>query len=66
MVSGWFYDMFQRLGPKADIRRARALPLFSEDPTRLPDTLFAGPDLPLAANARARFFGEDLSELPWT
>ena len=59
MVSGWFYDMFQRLGADADTRRARALPLFSEDPTRLPDTLFSGPDLPLAANARARFFGED-------
>ena len=59
MVSGWFYDMFQRLGADAETRRARALPLFSEDPTRLPDTLFSGPDLPLAANARARFFGED-------
>jgi 2-polyprenyl-6-methoxyphenol hydroxylase-like FAD-dependent oxidoreductase len=66
LVSGWFYDMFQRLGSKAEVRRARALPLFSEDPSRLPDTLFSGPDLPLAANARARFFGEDLSELPWT
>jgi 2-polyprenyl-6-methoxyphenol hydroxylase-like FAD-dependent oxidoreductase len=59
MVSGWFYDMFQRLGPEADTRRARALPLFAEDPTRVPDILFSGPDLPLAANARARFFGED-------
>jgi menaquinone-9 beta-reductase len=58
MVSGWFYDMFQRLGPEANERRARALPLLSEDPTRLPDTLFSGPDLALAANARARFFGE--------
>src|SRR5262249_22051962 len=57
-VSGWFYDVFQRLGPDADARRARALPLFAADPTRLPDMLYSGPDLPLAADARARFFGE--------
>jgi 2-polyprenyl-6-methoxyphenol hydroxylase-like FAD-dependent oxidoreductase len=57
-VSGWFYDLFQRLGPEAEARRARALPLFAQDPTRLPDMLFSGPDLPLASNARARFFGE--------
>jgi len=56
-VSGWFYDVFQRLGPEAEARRARALPLFAQDPTRLPDTLFSGPDVPLAADARNRFFG---------
>ena len=60
-VSGWFYDMFQRLGPEADARRARAMPLFGADPTRLPDNLFSGPDLPVAADARARFFAEDVS-----
>ena len=59
MVSGWFYDVFQRLGPKADARRARALPLIAQDPTRPPDMLYSGPDLPVASNARARFFGED-------
>lgn len=58
-VSGWFYDMFQRLGPQADARRARAMPLIAQDPTRPPDHLWSGPDLPLAPNARARFFGED-------
>jgi 2-polyprenyl-6-methoxyphenol hydroxylase-like FAD-dependent oxidoreductase len=60
-VSGWFYDVFQRLGPEADARRARAVPLFAQDPTRLPDMLFSGPDVPLAVDARARFFAEDLS-----
>lgn len=60
-VTGWFYDVFQRLGPDADARRARAMPLFAQDPSRLPDTLFSGPDVPLAADARSRFFGEDLS-----
>jgi 2-polyprenyl-6-methoxyphenol hydroxylase-like FAD-dependent oxidoreductase len=61
VVSGWFYDVFQRLGPEADARRARALPLFAQDTTRLPDVLFSGPDLPLAADARARFFAEDVT-----
>ena len=60
-VSGWFYDIFQRLGPEAEARRARALPLIAQDPTRPPDMLFSGPDLPLAPDARARFFGEDTS-----
>jgi menaquinone-9 beta-reductase len=60
-VSGWFYDIFQRLGPEAEARRARALPLIAQDPTRPPDLLFSGPDLPLGPDARARFFGEDTS-----
>ena len=58
-VSGWFYDVFQRLGPEADARRARALPLIAQDPTRVPDVLFSGPEFPLDASSRARFFGED-------
>ena len=58
MVSGWFYDMFQRLGPEADARRARALPLIAQDPMRPPDNLYSGPDVPVAPDARARFFGE--------
>lgn len=58
-VSGWFYDVFQRLGPEADARRARALPLIAQDPTRVPDVLFSGPEFPLDANSRARFFGDD-------
>jgi 2-polyprenyl-6-methoxyphenol hydroxylase-like FAD-dependent oxidoreductase len=58
-VSGWFYDLFQRLGPEADARRARALPLIAEDPTRVPDVLFSGPEFPLDATSHARFFGED-------
>ena len=57
-VSGWFYDMFQRLGPGAEARRSRALPLIAQDPSRIPDMLFSGPDLPVAPDARSRFFGE--------
>jgi 2-polyprenyl-6-methoxyphenol hydroxylase-like FAD-dependent oxidoreductase len=59
-VTAWFYDMFQRPGPEAETRRAHALPLIGSDPTRVPDVLFSGPDFPLAADAKARFFGKDL------
>lgn len=58
-VTGWFYDIFERPGPEADARRARALPLIAQDPTRAPDTLFSGPEFPLDASSRARFFGEE-------
>lgn len=58
-VSGWFYDVFQRLGPEADARRARGLPLIAQDPTRVPDVLFSGPEFPLNTSSRTRFFGED-------
>src|SRR4051794_11452890 len=50
-VSGWFYDLFQALGPEADARRARALPLIGQDPTRIPDVLFSGPEFPIDAHS---------------
>ena len=58
-VTGWYYDVFQRLGPEADARRARALPLIAEDPTRAPDVITSGPEFPLDGSSRARFFGEE-------
>jgi 2-polyprenyl-6-methoxyphenol hydroxylase-like FAD-dependent oxidoreductase len=58
-VTGWFYDIFQSLGPEADARRARALPLIAEDPARVPDVLFSGPEFPLDEHSRDRFFGEE-------
>ena len=58
-VVGWFYNMFQELGPEADERRKRALPLIAQDPTRVPDVLFSGPEFPLDATSRARFFAEE-------
>jgi len=58
-VTGWFYDLFQRLGPEAEARRSRALPLIAQDPTRVPDVVFSGPEFPMDANSRSRFFGED-------
>lgn len=57
-VEGWFRTVFQDPSPKADLIRKRAMPLLTEDPTRVPDHLFSGPDLPVNEGVRARFFGE--------
>ena len=51
--------MYLGMGPEADARRARAMPLIAQDPSRQPDSLFVGPDLPADKAARKRFFGED-------
>ena len=40
-------------------RRAKALPLIAEDPTRIPDNLTRGPDLPLDESVLRRFNGEE-------
>jgi menaquinone-9 beta-reductase len=58
MVEGWLRALFQDPSPEAEALRARAMPLIAEDPTRVPDHIFSGPDLPLSEHVRARFFGE--------
>jgi 2-polyprenyl-6-methoxyphenol hydroxylase-like FAD-dependent oxidoreductase len=55
----WMSAMYLATGPDADARRARAMPLIAQDPSRQPDALFVGPDLPVDEAARKRFFGED-------
>ncbi len=55
----WMTAMYLGTGPDADARRARAMPLIAQDPSRQPDALFVGPDLPVDEVARKRFFGED-------
>jgi 2-polyprenyl-6-methoxyphenol hydroxylase-like FAD-dependent oxidoreductase len=60
-VSGWFREFFMVTGPAAEVRRAHAFPLIAQDPARVPDLLFSGPDIPIASDARARFFGEDVA-----
>jgi len=55
----WMTTMYLAAGPDADARRARAMPLIGQDPSRQPDALFAGPDLPVDEATRKRFFGED-------
>jgi 2-polyprenyl-6-methoxyphenol hydroxylase-like FAD-dependent oxidoreductase len=55
----WHTELFLATGPQADARRARALPLIVQDPSRQPDTLFSGPEVPVNEDVRKRFFGED-------
>lgn len=58
IVEGWFRRLFQDPSPEAAALRARAMPLIAEDPTRVPDHLNSGPDLPLDEKVRERLFGE--------
>ena len=55
----WMTAMYLTTGPDADARRARPMSLIGQDPSRQPDVLFAGPDLPVDEAVRKRFFGED-------
>jgi menaquinone-9 beta-reductase len=57
-VEGWYRAVFQDPSPESAALRAKAMPLIAEDPTRVPDHILSGPDLPLNETVRARFFGE--------
>ncbi len=54
----WFTEMYLATGPDADVRRSRAIPLIAKDPSRLPDSIFSGPDLAADEATRKRFFAE--------
>jgi 2-polyprenyl-6-methoxyphenol hydroxylase-like FAD-dependent oxidoreductase len=58
-VNLWFSEFYLETGPQADARRARALPLIAEDPSRQPDAGFSGPDIPVNEAVKNRFFAED-------
>lgn len=58
-VTNWFRQVFLEQGREADVRRTKALPLIAEDPTRAPDHLLSGPDLPSDDSVRRKFFGEE-------
>ncbi len=58
-VDNWVSQMFFETGPVAEVRRARALPLIAQDPTRVPDHVVGGPELPADETVRRRFFGEE-------
>jgi 2-polyprenyl-6-methoxyphenol hydroxylase-like FAD-dependent oxidoreductase len=58
-VEHWLSQMFFETGPAAEARRARALPLIAQDPTRALDHVVSGPELPLDETVRRRFFGEE-------
>jgi len=55
----WLTSFFYDRGEQADARRAKAMPLIMEDPTRVPDHFFCGPEMPLDESVRRRFFGEE-------
>ena len=57
-IEGWLRTLFQDPSPKAAALQQRAMPLIAEDPTRVPDNLFSGPDLPVDDDVGARLFGE--------
>lgn len=57
-VEGWYRALFQDPSPEAAALRAKAMPLIAQDPTRVPDHILSGPDLPLDEQVRARLFGE--------
>jgi menaquinone-9 beta-reductase len=59
LVTGWVAKLNFERGPEADARRARALPMLAEDPSRIPDHLTSGPDLPSDQAVRLRYFGEE-------
>ena len=60
----WFTQVFLQPGPEADALRARVLPQLQSDPSFLPDTLIAGPDLaPPTEEHRARIFGSEQATL---
>ncbi len=57
-ADGWYRDVFMEIGPEADERRSRALPLFAQDPSRIVDVAMSGPEAPHDDDARRRFYGE--------
>jgi menaquinone-9 beta-reductase len=58
-VDNWLTELFYGTGPDAEVRRAKALPLLAQDPTRALDHGFSGPELPVNETVRRRFFGEE-------
>jgi 2-polyprenyl-6-methoxyphenol hydroxylase-like FAD-dependent oxidoreductase len=56
----WFTELFYGNGPDDAARRGKALPLFGQEPDRVPDVFQSGPDdVTLDEAARRRFFAED-------
>jgi 2-polyprenyl-6-methoxyphenol hydroxylase-like FAD-dependent oxidoreductase len=57
-IEGWFRNIFQDPSPESAALRAKIMPLIAEDPTRVPDHIMSGPELPLDEHVRARLFAE--------
>jgi len=57
-VENWLRTLLLDPSPEAAALRAKAMPLIAKDPTRMPDHVNSGLDLPLNEQVRARMFGE--------
>lgn len=57
-IENWLSQMFFETGLAGETRRAKAFPLIAQDPTRVPNHVVGGPDLPADETVRRRFFGE--------
>jgi len=56
-VESWLEQVMVQTGPEA--RRAKAFPLWREDPSRRLDTGQSGPEHAIDETVRRRFFGEE-------
>jgi 2-polyprenyl-6-methoxyphenol hydroxylase-like FAD-dependent oxidoreductase len=56
-ITDWLTEINFSAGPDADALRARCLPLWAADPSRVPDLQGAGPDAPSDEHARQRCYG---------
>jgi 2-polyprenyl-6-methoxyphenol hydroxylase-like FAD-dependent oxidoreductase len=59
LVDNWLTELILAIGPEAEARRTKALPLIEQDGTRVPDHIISGPELPADETVRRRFFGEE-------
>ena len=57
-VESWLRTLLLDPSPEAAASPARAMPLIAQDPSRVPDHINSGLDLPLNEHVRARMFGE--------
>jgi len=57
-VESWLRTLLLDPSPEASARRVKAMPLIAQDPSRIPDHINSGLDLPLNDQVRARMFGE--------
>lgn len=58
-VNNWFAELLMDPTPVGEAKRRAALPRFAEDPSRIPQQQYCGPDRPAGEAERRRFFGED-------
>ncbi len=57
-VDNWLTELLLTPGAQAAPGRGRAFAMIAEDPTRFPDHIMSGPELPADENVRQRLFGE--------